>query len=228
MKGMLSTRLTLAATLIAASAVSPAVLAESSSNNQGSTMFRLYQQIEDLKQQVRKLNGDVDTLKHQLQQSEQGQRQNYQDLDARLSKLEDSDSDDDSETDEADSEVREAYKAGFEKLKDGQYDEAISAFKDFLDEYPDSDLTANAWYWLGETYYTQHENDKAQSAFETVVDKFGDSDKVPGSLYKIALVQMEKKQDTRAQATLEELLDQYPDADVASKAKEKLESLQED
>lgn len=226
MKGMLSTRLTLAATLIAASVVSPVAWAESSSNNQGSTMFRLYQQIEDLKQQVRKLNGDVDTLKYQLRKREQGQRQNYQDLDERLSRLEDNDSDDDSDIDRADSDVREAYNAGFDKLKDGQYDEAISAFREFLDEYPDSELTANAWYWLGETYYTQHENDKAQSAFEKVVDRFGDSDKVPGSLYKIAVVQMEKNQNTRAQATLEELLDEYPEADVASKAKEKLASLQ--
>ena len=57
----------------------------------GPNVFSLLQDIQRLQEQVRDLRGQVDTLQYKLRQSEQGQRDLYQNLDKRLSALEDGD-----------------------------------------------------------------------------------------------------------------------------------------
>ena len=45
------------------------------------------------------------------------------------------------------------YDQAFNALKDGRYAESARRFQGFIDQYPNSDLTPNAFYWLGESYY---------------------------------------------------------------------------
>jgi TolA-binding protein len=46
-----------------------------------------------------------------------------------------------------------AYSRAFDALKGNDYNSAITRFKDFLRQYPQSTLAGNAQYWLGESYY---------------------------------------------------------------------------
>ncbi|KEZ77231.1 tol-pal system protein YbgF [Salinisphaera hydrothermalis] len=216
----------------------PLLLAQ---NDNGSNLFSLYQQIQQLQQQVRDLNGKVDTLQYKLKQNEKGQRDLYQNLDKRLSKLENggagngaagggngaaaTGNDDGSNASDVDSATQAAYLDGFNKLKNGQYDAAIAAFKQFVSQHPDTSLTDNAWYWLGEAYYVQQNLDASEQAFETVVNKFGNSSKVPASLYKIGLIEAAQNHTDNAKSTLQRVIDQYPNSDSAGLAKQKLQSL---
>jgi len=207
-------------------------------NNQGPNLFSLFQQIQQLQQQVRNLQGQVDTLQYQLKQNEQGQRDLYQNLDSRISKVEtgggaaaganaaagDAGNDDGSNAD-VPPEVQSAYMAAFDKLKNGQYDAAVAGFKSFVAQNPETSLTDNAWYWMGEAYYVQQDLGNSQNAFEIVVNRFASSAKVPASLYKIALIQTAQNQTTNAKATLERIVSQYPDSDSAGLAQQKLQSL---
>ncbi|ROO25860.1 hypothetical protein SAOR_11820 [Salinisphaera orenii MK-B5] len=65
----------------------PVRVAQNSSG--GPNVFSLLQDIQRLQEQVRDLRGQIDTLQYKLRQSEQGQRDLYQNLDKRLSALED-------------------------------------------------------------------------------------------------------------------------------------------
>jgi tol-pal system protein YbgF len=123
------------------------------------------------------------------------------------------------------SEVKSAYMDGFNKLKNSHYDAAISSFKKFVSDYPDSDLADNAWYWLGEAYYVQGKPDASEKAFQTVVNRFSSSEKLPGSLYKIGLIEAAGGHTDNAKATLQRVIDQYPDSKVADLAKKKLQSM---
>lgn len=207
-------------------------IAQNSSNG-GPNLFNLFQQVQKLQQQVRDLQGQVDTLKYQLKQNEQGQRDLYQNLDKRLSKLEggggdgggQSGNDEDDSRAKASSEVKAAYMDGFNKLKKGQYDASIASFKSFIDQNPETSLTDNAWYWLGEAYYVQQDLSHSQKAFEKVVNRFADSSKVPASLYKIGLIQAGHDDKDNAKATFGRIIKQYPQSDSASMAKKKLNSL---
>ena len=51
------------------------------------------------------------------------------------------------------------YQRAFKLLKESQYDQAQKAFKDFLKDYPDTDFSDNAQYWLGETNYVMQKYD---------------------------------------------------------------------
>lgn len=209
-------------------------------NNNGSNLFGLYKKIQQLQQQVRELKGQVDTLQYKLKQNEQGQRDLYKNLDKRLSNLENGGSgatgtaagsgqsggnDDGSGASDVDSATHSAYMDGFNKLKNGQYDAAIGAFKQFVSQHPDTSLTDNAWYWLGEAYYVQQQFDNAENAFDTVVNKFNNSSKVPAALYKIGLILVAHNQIDNAKSTLQRVVDQYPDSNAADRAKQKLQSL---
>lgn len=204
-------------------------------NNQGPSLFSLLQDIRRLQEQVRNLHGQIDTLKYQLRQNEQGQRDLYENLDKRLSALENSGGSegdtsnpgdgDDQNGSGADSEQRDAYMESFDKLKNGNYDGAISGFKGFLDKYPETRFSDNAWYWLGEAHYVKQNADSALKAFQTVVNRFAASNKVPDALYKIGLIQSEQGQADNARGTLNRVLDKYPDTKAAGLARKQLESM---
>lgn len=251
-KAVIKTTLAASVALGAAGLAGTPALADSGSsgqpmrlaqNNGGQNLFNLYQQIQQLQAQVRQLNGEVDTLKYKLKQNEQGQRDLYKNLDKRLSKLENGGgSSSDGTSDQSgggqagsddygsgasnvDSATQSAYMDGFSKLKNGQYDAAIASLKKFVSQHPDSSLTDNAWYWLGEANYVQQNLGDAENAFDAVVNKFKNSPKVPASLYKIGLIQAAQNQTDNAKATLSRVIDQYPDSDSAGLAKQKLQSL---
>ena len=232
-------RATIRNTLVAAALVAPLGAAQAAptmqlaQNNTGPNLFALYQQIQQLQQEVRNLNGQVDTLQYQLDQQKQGQRDLYQDIDKRLTKLESGSACSPGSSDGAsasagaqtgsvDPAVQSAYMAGFNKLKDGDYPAAIDAFKAFVAENPETALTPNAWYWMGEAYYVQQKPDAARQSFETVVNRFSASPKVADSLYKIGLIQASSGNDDNAQATFERVISQYPDSDAANQAKSQL------
>lgn len=235
-------------------------------NDVGPNMFALLQDIQRLQEQVRDLRGEIDTLKYQLRQNEQGQRDLYENLDKRLSALEGGGSAASSggaaasgsasvgaasssgsgaasggdygapagsqQTQQTqapaqneDPAVKTAYMKAFNELKNGKYDAAISGFKGFLDQHPETSYSDNAWYWLGEANYVRRNYDASLQAFQTVVNRFKASDKVPGSLYKIGVIQAEQGQTDNAKATLNRVIDQYPDDNAAEMARKRLQSI---
>ncbi|MBS62646.1 tol-pal system protein YbgF [Salinisphaera sp.] len=208
-------------------------------NNGGPNLFSLFQTVQRLQSEVRDLQGQVDTLKYQLRQNEQGQRDLYENLDKRLSAVESggsagssaaggtggSSGQSDYSSSSQDPAIEQAYTAAFDKLKSGDYDAAIGAFKGFLEQNPESTYSDNAWYWLGEANYVKRNYDAALEAFQTVVNRFRASSKVPGSLYKIGVIQDERGETDNAYGTLKRVVDQYPDSNVAEMARKRLQGI---
>lgn len=220
--------------------------ARAASDGNGSRLLNLYQEIQQLQSQVRHLNGEVETLRHNLAQARERNQDLYQNLDTRLSKLEGNNSGGPSSGAASSSEnkasnaqpasgasgagggnqaMHAAYMQGFNALQNGKYDAAIAKFQSFVKQYPDSGLTDNAWYWLGEAYYVQQQLESSKKAFQTVVNQFKNSSKVPGSLYKIGEIEAAQGHDDNAKATLQRVIRQYPKSDAADRAKSKLDSL---
>ncbi len=84
-----------------------------------------------------------------------------------------------------------AYNQAFDILKAGKYADAITAFQQFLQTYPQSSLADNAQYWLGESYYVTRDFQNAAAAFQTVLDRWPDSRKAPDALLKLGYTQAE-------------------------------------
>jgi tol-pal system protein YbgF len=117
------------------------------------------------------------------------------------------------------------YDAAFAALKDGRYAEAARRFQAFLDQYPDSGLASNAYYWLGESYYVTQNYKIALQSFQTLLQRYPDSQKAPDALLKIGYSQYELKQWDQAEATLNQVVQSYPDTTVARLAQGRLRAL---
>jgi tol-pal system protein YbgF len=114
------------------------------------------------------------------------------------------------------------YGQAFDALKAGSYSIAITGFKSFLASYPQSPLAENAQYWLGETYYVNHDYDSAAEAFRAVLKKWPDSRKGADAMLKLGFTQFEQKQWAAARTTLTAVTQRYPGSDAAKLASDKL------
>ncbi len=121
---------------------------------------------------------------------------------------------------------KRAYDEAFSALKDGRYSESARRFQSFIDQYPSADLTGNAYYWLGESYYVTQNYRVALDTFNTLLSRFPQNQKAPDALLKTGYCQYELKQWDAAEATLNNVLTTYPNTTVARLAQGRLRALQ--
>ncbi|MEP7097470.1 MAG: tol-pal system protein YbgF [Dokdonella sp.] len=118
-----------------------------------------------------------------------------------------------------------AYNAAFAALKDGRYAESARSFQSFIDQYPNGQLTGNAYYWLGESYYVTQNYKVAEQSFRTLLKRYADSQKAPDALLKVGYCQYELKEWDQAEMTLSQVVQTYPDTTVARLAQGRLRAL---
>ncbi|MGH8041277.1 MAG: tol-pal system protein YbgF [Rudaea sp.] len=121
--------------------------------------------------------------------------------------------------------VQSAYETAFGALKDGRYAESARLFQGFIAQHPNDELTPNAYYWLGESYYVTQNYPVSLDTFRKLLVQFPNSQKAPDALLKVGYCQYEMKQWDQAQATLNQVLQQYPNTTVANLAQGRLRAL---
>jgi len=117
---------------------------------------------------------------------------------------------------------KEMYDKALELYNKGEYENAINAFEAFLAIYTQDELTDNALYWIGESYYAQKKYNEALIYFHRVVIDYPNADKVPSALYKEALTLEHLGMSKEAEAALKELLARFPFTNEANEAKKRL------
>lgn len=86
-----------------------------------------------------------------------------------------------------------AYQAAYALLKNKNYDKAQSAFRKFIQTYPDDPNQMNAHYWLGFSYLLKSQPDKAITEFKTVIKLDTDHVRTAEATRKIALARTMKE-----------------------------------
>jgi len=214
----------------------------------GSSAGELFFLVEDLRVEVQHLRGQLEETTHQVKRLRQQARERYIDLDerlvdlnSRLSELEEgsgetkdgetaSDSGNDGDGNgntestsyrQPDKAEREAY-ASIQYLiqEDQDYEAAIDEIYSFLEEYPEGDLSVNAYYWLGELYLSQGKHEQAQQAFTIVTSKHGSHRKAPDALFKLAVAHDRAGNSEQARRILDQLGERYPESEAAALGRE--------
>jgi tol-pal system protein YbgF len=108
------------------------------------------------------------------------------------------------------------YGQGYEMYSAGKFAQAVSIFRNFLQNYPSDNLADNAQYWIAECYYSQKMFEKAIVEFKKV-ENYPDKNKVPDAYLKIsyAYAELGKKEDAAKWKKL--LLNKYKDSEAAKK-----------
>ena len=119
----------------------------------------------------------------------------------------------------------EVYQAAYRDYQRGNYDLALAGFHDFLAKYPNSELSSNAEYWIGESLYSQKKYSEAIEQFNGVVNKYPKSDKAPGALLKKGYAYLALNDRPRAIVQFQYVVHEYPSSREAALAKDRLKQL---
>ena len=115
-----------------------------------------------------------------------------------------------------------AYDAALQSFKDKKYKESRTKFEAFIKDYPKSDLTDNAQFWIAETYYAEKNYEDAILAYEALLKKYPDSKKTSSALLKQAFAFIEIGDSKTGKIILKKLVEKYPDSKDAELARKKL------
>ena len=120
---------------------------------------------------------------------------------------------------------QQLYDQGYALYKQARYDDARQLLRRYTDEHPDTKLTDNALFWVGESYYDQAQYEQAILEYDKVIQKFPRADKVPSALLKQAFAFDAIGDPTDAKILLRKVLREHPDSEQAAIARKKLEIL---
>ncbi|QDD13057.1 tol-pal system protein YbgF [Candidatus Methylopumilus rimovensis] len=194
-------------------------------------------QIELIKQDVSKLRGDLETLRHLNATVEQRQKDLYQDLDGRLRKMEEksvaSNPVPSGKVTEAPPlpEVKppsdqEIYDEANQLLEAMKYKEAFQAFTDFIKQFPHSALLPDAKYALANTQFSLKNYKASLGTYQKLLDQHPDFIKNPEALLGLANAQIQLALIPEAKKSLKDLIKKYPKSDVIQNAQKRLKVLE--
>ncbi len=178
-----------------------------------------------LQEEVMRLNGLLEQQAHNIRVLEEKSLQRYIDIDRRLSAVDTDTSDspknqtetvffsDQNSIPEQPGEG-EAYLSAYGLVKNKKFELAITAFQNFLKEFPDGKFAPNAHFWLGELYLVLDPADPEASrqAFMLLVSQFSQHVKVPDALYKLGKIQLMKGNRERSKYYLNRVISEYSDS----------------
>jgi len=207
-------------------------------------VVELVRQLELANAEIARLRGQLEVVENENQQIQKRQRDFYLDLDSRLKSLEGGGkpaTTSDSApppgasaavapparppTREEQAQELKAYDVASNLFRRNDFTAAIGRFKDFLRDYPQSQLAPNAQYWIGISYANLKDSKNALAAQEQVVSKYPQSAKAPDALLAIAALQAEQGDSASARNTLEDIIARFPSSDAAGKARTRLATL---
>jgi tol-pal system protein YbgF len=186
----------------------------------------------DLEQTLTRLNGQNETLTHDLDQARranEAQKTRADALDQRLAALEKRIADQEAAAvaavpappppPSASVDPAQAFKQARQLLLDGDYGAAEQAFAGYVDAYPDSAKTPEARYWLGETQFVREAYGDAAGSYLGAVRGWPQTSWAPDAVLKLSRSLVALKKPADACKTLDELARRYPKAPSAVTAK---------
>lgn len=191
-------------------------------NNQ--SLLELAQKDDALQNELRTLRGQIEELQNSVDKLRTQQRDLYADLDKRVQALESARVAPAATPVSVDPAANDAgaYQAALNLLRDKMYNEAATAFMQFLNTYPQSKLRDNAQYWLGESHYVLKDFVQAQRDFQSVLDLYPDSAKRPDAMLKLGFTHYEQKNYQAARTTLNRVVKEFAGTTAAGSAQQRL------
>jgi len=205
----------------------------------GQGLTDLLGQIERLNKELSKVKGDLEVATHNIEATQQRQKDLYGDTDGRLRKLEGGTStapdatgvsatpgvtaaNADGGAQAKETEATKDFEAAQALSKAGNHREAFDAYEKFLQAYPTSSHAPEAQYALGYSQFSLKNYKASIATQQKLLQQYPDTPKAPDAMFNIANSQIQLADIEGAKKTLRILLSQYPNSDVAPGAKKRL------
>lgn len=207
----------------------------------GQVLGDMQHQIETLNQEVARLKGELEVANHNVEATQQRQKDLYGDTDTRLRKLEeaptaagqtpvaDGTTNAAATTTPAPSRNTQEYQLlelANGLSKESKHKDAFNAYDKFLKDYPNSTLAAEATYGLGYSQFALKNYKSAIATQQKVLDQHPESAKVPDAMMNMANSQIQLGLVPSAKKTLRDLIAKFPNSDVIPAAQKRLKALE--
>ncbi|MEE9575027.1 MAG: tol-pal system protein YbgF [Gammaproteobacteria bacterium] len=121
--------------------------------------------------------------------------------------------------------IQAEYQQAFKLLKQSQYDQAIKAFRKFLQAHPDNQYSDNAQYWMAEALYVKRQYEDAIKEYNNLVSNYPDSQKVPHGLLKIGYSYQELGEADTAKLWYTDVRQRFPGTTASRLADDRLKNI---
>jgi len=176
----------------------------------------------DLLTEIENIRQDISQLSAKLDDNQQGMSRIYQRFGVTRSETSHVDT---TTINKSSADPDELYNTAYLDYTRGNYDAAIEGFKSYLKYFPDTELSDNAQYWIGECYYSKKLYPDAILEFEKVTTDYPQGNKVISAIYKIGLAYESLGENKKAKEYYKKVFDIYPNAPEAKLARERFNSL---
>ncbi len=190
----------------------------SSSQTNSSNLGEMFYQLQILQQEVMLLRGQVEEQAHEIRQLKQQSLERYVDIDRRLSNGGGTASAAGSSagtqpvpTAQELAGEGDAYRAAYSLVRSQKFKDAVSAFKQFLVDFPGGRFAPNAHYWLGELYLvvTPQDLESSRQSFVLLLEQYPGNSKEADALYKLGKVYFQKGNADQARVYLDRVINEY-------------------
>lgn len=197
-----------------------------------------------LQKTVQDLQANSSTRLDSMATQVQGLGDNFQDVQARLSKINQQLADLQSTLQSLDSKLSSPpptpaaasapgpppsadvlYANGLRDFNGAKYDLARLEFLDYLKYYADTDLASNAQFYIGEIYFAQKQYKQAVGEYDKVVTNYPKSFKLAPAHLKKGLALLELGQKASAIREFREVVRRFPGTEEEHRAHAKLKEL---
>jgi tol-pal system protein YbgF len=110
-------------------------------------------------------------------------------------------------------------------LQTGNADLALQEFQQYLTYFPNTELAANAQYYIGEILFRRGDYNNAIPAFDAVLERYPDNPKTADAHFMKGMALLKAGQRNRAVQEFRTLVANYPRTDDARKAQQQLRQL---
>ena len=116
------------------------------------------------------------------------------------------------------------YEVSLQQLRRGSYATARVGFREFLRLFPGHQLSADALFYIGESFAPENP-DSAAAVYEQVVKTHPNSPRAPSALYKLGLLAEQRRDVPGARTLYARVVAGYPRSAEANLARDKLQRL---
>lgn len=117
------------------------------------------------------------------------------------------------------------YTDALRDFQTGKTDLAYNEFQQYLTYFPNTELAANAQYYIGEIAFNRGDYVAAVQAFDAVLERYPENPKTPDAHLMKGMALLRSRQVNRAVQEFRALVQNYPHTDDARKAQEQLREL---
>ncbi len=215
---------------------------ENQQQQRNKAVVDLQYKISEIQEEVRNMLGTQEENNYRLNQLTERQREIYKDIDRRLNEAQKSlttisrprpssttanmpVTTTPNVTGSSSRGEAKAYERIFPLVRGKKYDEATTAYQEFLANYPATKYAVNAHYWLGQVHFVQGQMEQAINQFKLVSEKYSTTSKAPDALLKLGIIYQQQNKLEEAKSIFTKLSREFSGSSSARLAERRLREL---